>query len=633
MNMKREDALREVKARVPVTNYLEKAPKGNYCCPYCGSGTGKNKTGALKVYRDTNTFHCFAAGCDKTGDVIDLYQLQTGADYNTALALLAAEIGITIDREDSSNSSTHSQTHKTPPKRDLNAAGAEIINKGNLKGAEAATEATAADYTEYYKDCRERITDPAAVSYLEARGISLETAQAYYLGFDPAADPANAPGNSAKKKYHPAARIIIPATKSYYASRAISPEVPIAYQKLNVKGSKPAVFNSRALYVPEVQEVFITEGAFDALAIIEAGAAALALNSVDNVKILLSQLEAKPTAATLIICLDVDPDSNTRERVEKQKAILEQGLQRLDIRFIEADINGSYKDPNERLQRDRKGLIDAIRDAITAATPKSEIDTFLEVIYTEKYRPVPTGVKSLDRLLHGGFVPQTLVLLGAEPGAGKTALATMIFENMARAGHPAIYLNLEMSREQLLARSISRIAYINNNCTIDALDVLQGYRQDTQTQEVVEQAARIYEKKIGGLLHYNPDNIGTDVTEILQYIDTEAQKAVAAGRPAPNICIDYLQILTGDGREDPAEMIKRALAGLKGYASKYKAVVLAIMAQSRAANKSKEATQSAGRDTGALEYTADLQLQLIRENEENENEITLYVTKSRFTQC
>lgn len=619
--MDRENALREVKARIPVTNYLQKSPKGNYCCPFCGSGNGRNKTGALKVYPETNTFHCFAAGCDKTGDVIDLYMNETGADYNTALSLLAAEIGITIDRGDSSNSSTHSQTHEKAARTDLNKSGA--VNTG--KEESEATEAATVDYTEYYRDCRDRLADPAAVSYLEARGISIDTAREYWLGYDPAADPAGAG--------HPAARIIIPTNRAHYVGRAIDPEVPAEYQKLNVKGSSPGIFNSRALYVPEVQEVFITEGAFDALSIIEAGAAALALNSADNVKILLSQLEAKPTAATLIICLDTDPDEKTRAKVEKQKAELEQGLQRLNINFIEADITGSYKDPNERLQKDRQGLIDAIRGAVAAAAPKSEIDTFLEGIYTEKYKPVATGIKSLDKLLHGGFIPQTLILLGAEPGAGKTALATMIFENMARAGQPGIYFNLEMSKEQLLARSVSRIAYQNNNWPLDALDVLQGYRQDAETRGVVEQAARIYEKEIGGLLHYNPDNIGTDLTAILKYIDTEAQKAVAAGKPAPNICIDYLQIMTGELREEPAEMIKRAVAALKGYATKYKAIVLAIMAQSRAANKSTEATQTAGRDTGALEYTADLQLQLIRENKDDDNEITLHVTKSRFTQC
>ncbi len=623
--MDRDNALREVKARIPVTNYLQKSPKGNYCCPFCGSGNGRNKTGALKVYPETNTFHCFAAGCDKTGDVIDLYMNETGADYNTALSLLAAEIGITIDRD----SSTHSQTHEKAARTDFNKLGAVNTGKEELEATEAAT----VDYTEYYRDCRDRLADPAAVTYLEARGIPIELAREYWLGFDPAADPANVPGNGTEKKLHPAARIIIPSNKAFYLGRAIDPEVPIAYQKINVKGSSPGIFNSRALYVPEVQEVFITEGAFDALSIIEAGAAAVALNSVDNVKIFLSQLEAKPTAATLIICLDVDPDNKTREKVEKQKAELEKGLQRLNIRFIEDDIISSYKDANERLQKDRQGLIDAIRGAVAAAAPKSEIDTFLEGIYTEKYKPVATGVKSLDKLLHGGFIPQTLILLGAEPGAGKTALATMIFENMARAGQPGIYFNLEMSKEQLLARSISRIAYQNNNWPLDALDVLQGYRQDAETRGVVEQAARIYEKEIGGLLHYNPDNIGTDLTAILKYIDTEGQKAVAAGKPAPNICVDYLQIMTGDGREDPAEMIKRAVAGLKGYATKYKAIVLAIMAQSRAANKSTEATQTAGRDTGALEYTADLQLQLIRENKDDDNEITLHVTKSRFTQC
>ena len=100
--MDRESAKREIKARVSCERYLEKSRGGLYCCPFCGSGHGKNATGAVKYYPDTNTICCFggcggdSGGKGKKYDVIDLYQKETGADYNTALSLLADEIGITI---------------------------------------------------------------------------------------------------------------------------------------------------------------------------------------------------------------------------------------------------------------------------------------------------------------------------------------------------------------------------------------------------------------------------------------------------------------------------------------------------------------------------------------------------------
>ena len=61
---------------------------------------------------------------------------------------------------------------------------------------------TEVDYNPYYRECMKRITDPAAVAYLNGRGISIETAKACYLGYDPKSDPAG--------KGYPTARIILP---------------------------------------------------------------------------------------------------------------------------------------------------------------------------------------------------------------------------------------------------------------------------------------------------------------------------------------------------------------------------------------------------------------------------------------
>ena len=85
--MDRETARQTIRTKIKCTDYLTKSKSGLYCCPYCGSGTGPNATGAVKYYPETNTYYCHA--CKRSGDVIDLYQLDTGTDYNTALSLMA----------------------------------------------------------------------------------------------------------------------------------------------------------------------------------------------------------------------------------------------------------------------------------------------------------------------------------------------------------------------------------------------------------------------------------------------------------------------------------------------------------------------------------------------------------------
>ena len=57
--------------------------------------------------------------------------------------------------------------------------------KAPENATETPTGAVIEDYTAYYETCRRNLGNPAAVSYLQVRGISIETAIAYGLGFDP----------------------------------------------------------------------------------------------------------------------------------------------------------------------------------------------------------------------------------------------------------------------------------------------------------------------------------------------------------------------------------------------------------------------------------------------------------------
>lgn len=306
--MNREEAKQIIRERVRITDYLEKSKGGLYCCPFCGSGHGTHKTGAVKYYPETNTICCFGACEKKSYDIFDIYANKYGADYNTALQMLAGEIGIEIDPykpDAAADQERREQKAAQAPQSDFKQSDDKNTmqtEKAPENGAQERTEGKA-DYTEYYKICRERINSPEAVSYLSARGISVKTAAAYWIGFDPQADPASAPGGMGDIK-HPCPRLIIPTSKRHYVGRRIDSVKD--YAKINTKGSSPGIFNNRILYTQEVREVFITEGAFDALSVIEAGAAAVALNSTSNAEALIKQLEKKKPAATLIITLDSD---------------------------------------------------------------------------------------------------------------------------------------------------------------------------------------------------------------------------------------------------------------------------------------------------------------------------------------
>ena len=95
--MTREDARQEIRSewrRIIPTMTGEAKQKVNgkpsYICPLCGHGTHGDGLCSNPRSTDGNGLHCF--GCGFSGDIIDLYQQTTGADYNTALSLLADEL-------------------------------------------------------------------------------------------------------------------------------------------------------------------------------------------------------------------------------------------------------------------------------------------------------------------------------------------------------------------------------------------------------------------------------------------------------------------------------------------------------------------------------------------------------------
>ena len=599
----------------------------SYICPLCGHGKNGDGLTVNPRSKDGNGLKCF--GCGFSGDIIDLYQQTTGTDYNEALSLLAYEIGLKVDAP--------SERARKGPSRDFSPRGNES-SPSPAKTVKPSEETAPADYSGYYAECQENIETQAAKDYLTARGV-LGPAIYHGAGYDP------------KER-----RIVIPCGSGSYVARSIDDNNPIRYK--NPKGARVEIFNESALHAQDVQEVYITEGAFDALSLIEVGAEAIALNSVSNARSLLEKLAKEPTAATLILCLDND------DAGRNATATLSEGLQKLGVPFTIGNICAGHKDPNAALIADRSAFYELVTRTTDTAREQKErakeeaqraeqerkkrtgaamVDAFLQAVTSDKYVPIPTGIPAIDEAIGGGFIRQQLVLLGAAPGAGKTALAQWLFEEIAKDGTDCLYLNLEMSREQMLARSLARIAAQNKE-RIKVTQILQGYKWNPVQKIVVENAAEEYKQTIAPHMIYNPEEVTADLDSILSYIEAEAKLAEAAGNQAPVVVLDYLQIVRGRDREDDATVIKRAVAALKKFAIDHNTVVFVIIAHNRNANKSGDVSMEAGRDTSALEYSADLQMGLaftacMKKNggkdmedltPEEKRQRTIRITKGRF---
>jgi replicative DNA helicase len=602
---------------------LEKSKSGLYNCPLCGSGTGPNRSGALGIFDEGQRWKC--QSCQKGGDIFDLYAAVNSCSLSEATKAIIGLYGDAPARPPA----------QQPP---------------------APTRSLTADIERYAG----QLADSPGETYFTGRGLTLDTMRKERLGYSPEEY------NKLLQKRLPSIVIPYPGT-DYYITRPITEK---AYDK--PKGIPEPLYNAAALY-SGAAAVFIVESQLCAISIEQEGGAAVALGGGGESR-LLQQLKDKPTSAALILCLDNDkPGTPARDNVAALVAKLGEALPKLGAFVVNgaAAIMGDStdgpkyrKDPNEVLQKSgadtlKAAVYETIQETINARqaakqaaeaerqerTGAGMVDRFLEAIQTRKYEPMPTGITDIDRAIGGGFIRQQLVLLGAAPGAGKTALAQWIFEGMAKHGTACIYLNLEMAQEQLLARSISRIA-AQQGATIKSTDILQGYKWTAQQRGQVVNAAAVYREEIAPRMIYNPQETTANLDSILEYIGQEAQRAEAAGDQAPVCVLDYLQLVSGDNRDDAASVIKRAVAGLKAYAVKHNTLVFVIIAHNRESNKSGAVTMEAGRDTSALEYSADLQFALTYTlclkrdgkkgkapddlTEDEKRQVTLKITKGRF---
>ena len=73
-------------------------------------------------------------------------------------------------------------------------------------------------------------------------------------------------------------------------------------------------------------------------------------------------------------------------------------------------------------------------------------------IETGQAARLSTGIDEFDRVLGGGVVPGSLVLLGGEPGIGKSTLLLQAAANMARTAGPVLYSSGEESEHQIKSR-------------------------------------------------------------------------------------------------------------------------------------------------------------------------------------
>jgi replicative DNA helicase len=230
---------------------------------------------------------------------------------------------------------------------------------------------------------------------------------------------------------------------------------------------------------------------------------------------------------------------------------------------------------------------------------------------------VATGFTDLDKNL-GGLHPSDLLVLAGRPSMGKTALATNIAFNAARAYRPGKsadgrtiaedgavvgFFSLEMSAEQLATRVLSEQSGVSSD--------------------------RIRRGEVSGADFDKFVRASLDLAEVPLFIDDTPALSITGLRTRARrlqrthglhlIVIDYLQLLRGSGdgpgSDNRVQEVSEITRGLKALAKELNVPVIALSQLSRQveSREDKRPMLSDLRESGSIEQDSDVVIFIYRE--------------------
>jgi len=217
----------------------------------------------------------------------------------------------------------------------------------------------------------------------------------------------------------------------------------------------------------------------------------------------------------------------------------------------------------------------------------------------------------------GGLQPSDLIILAGRPGMGKTALATNIAYNVARAwsgrvrpdgrmetvnGGMVGFFSLEMSAEQLATRIISE------QTEIPSYRLRRGEIDSTDFDRIAAKVAEIQSIPL-----FIDETGGLSIAQL-----SARARRLKRQRGLDLLVVDYLQLLQGSSRraaEGRVQEVTEITTGLKALAKELNVPILALSQLSRQVeSRDDKRPQLADlRESGSIEQDADVVMFVFRE--------------------
>ena len=317
------------------------------------------------------------------------------------------------------------------------------------------------------------------------------------------------------------------------------------------------------------------------------------------------------------------------------KIVAEKSNLRKLIDRLTDSVNQAYEgadDADTIIAHAEKALIDVSEGASRSGFKR--IDDVLNLNFenlearsqqTSDITGIASGYPALDNMTTG-FHEEELIILAARPAVGKTAFALNVAQNIGtKLGLTVAIFSLEMGAESLVDRMLAAEGVINSR------SIRTGQLTDEEWQKLMIAQSNLARASI-----YIDDTPGIRITEIRSRARKLAQETGNLGL----VLIDYLQLITGNGRESRQQEVSEISRQLKILAKELKVPVIALSQLSRSIEQrqDKKPMLSDLRESGSIEQDADIVAFLHRDdyyhNEEEEggipnNTVEVIIEKNR----
>jgi len=320
----------------------------------------------------------------------------------------------------------------------------------------------------------------------------------------------------------------------------------------------------------------LSKGKFDEVAMIDV----LASNPITDIKSYLEEVKSKSNKRSLVGLA-----------TEIRKVTIEDDLEATEVmNIVEKKLYEITQESMSNDFRDSKEVTDSVLEDIKR----------LKEMGNSKLIGVDTGFINLNDKT-SGFGKGDLVIVAARPAMGKTALVLNMALKAIERGEGVAFFSLEMPAEQLMLRMLSA----KTSIPLQALRI--GDMNDEQWTQLSSAVGEISKEQ----LFVDDGGYAT-----IHHIRSKLRKLKSQN---PNITIafiDYLQLMSGDGKENRQQEISEISRGLKQLARELEMPIIALSQLNRGleSRDNKRPMLSDLRESGAIEQDADVILFVYRDD-------------------